>query len=88
MNFINGDICRVILDEKKKEGKDIFLFGGGILIDSFIKADVIDEFIIGIIPTVLGKGRPLFLGNDPTIKLKLEEYYIDNGVIVLCYKNR
>ncbi len=86
INFINGDICKVILDEKKKEGKDIFLFGGGILIDSFIKADIIDEFIVGIIPTVLGKGRPLFFGNNPTVKLKLEEYYIDNGVTVLCYK--
>lgn len=64
------------------------LIGGGILIDSFIKADIIDEFIIGIIPTVLGKGRPLFLGNNPTVKLKLEEYYIDNGVTILCYKKR
>ena len=87
INFINGDICKVILDEKKKEGKDIFLFGGGILIDSFIKADIIDEFIVGIIPTVLGKGIPLFWGNNPTVKLKLEEYYIDNGVTVLCYKS-
>ncbi|KNF09085.1 dihydrofolate reductase family protein [Gottschalkia purinilytica] len=86
--FINDDICKVILDEKKKEGKDIFLFGGGILIDSFIKAGVIDEFIIGIIPTILGKGRPLFLENNPTIKLKLEEYYVDNGIIILRYKKR
>ena len=42
INFINGDICKVIEEERKKEGKDIFLFGGGVLIDSFLKADIID----------------------------------------------
>ena len=36
----------------KNEGKNIFLFGGGVVIDHFVKADVIDEYIIGIIPTI------------------------------------
>lgn len=86
--FINGDIVKVIQEEKEKEGKDIFLFGGGILIDSFIKADVIDEYIIGIIPIILGSGRPLFLGNNPTIKLHLNEYIVDNGITILKYTKR
>lgn len=86
--FINGDIVKVIQEEKEKEGKDIFLFGGGVLIDSFIKADVIDEYIIGIIPIILGSGRPLFLGNNPTIKLHLNEYIVDNGITILKYTKR
>lgn len=83
--FIGGDICKVIQEEKAKEGKDIYLFGGGVVIDSFIKADIIDEYIIGIIPTILGKGRPLFLENNPTIKLHLDEYIMDNGIAILRY---
>lgn len=31
LNTINGDICQTILNECQKEGKDIFLFGGGVL---------------------------------------------------------
>lgn len=88
IHFIHDDISKVILEEKEKEGKDIFLFGGGILIDGFLKADIIDEYIIGIIPTILGKGRPLFLGNNPTVNLKLEAYYIEEGITVLRYKRR
>ncbi|MGL5352390.1 MAG: dihydrofolate reductase family protein, partial [Clostridium sp.] len=65
IHFINGDIVKITLEEKKQEGGDIFLFGGGILLDSFIKEDAIDEYIIGIIPTILGKGRRLFLENNP-----------------------
>ena len=82
VKFIKGDIVKTILEEKEKEGKNIYLFGGGILLDPFIKADVIDEYIIGIIPTILGSGKKLFLLNNPEILLNLQEYYVDNGIII------
>ncbi|MBU5486307.1 dihydrofolate reductase family protein [Clostridium sp. MSJ-11] len=85
LQFISGDICKVIQKEQEKDGKDIFLFGGGGLVNNFIKADIIDEYIIGIIPTILGKGRSLFLENNPTIKLHLKEYAVDSGVTILKY---
>ena len=49
IHFINKDIVKVIEKERQKEGKNIWLFGGGILVDNFIKEDIIDEYIIGII---------------------------------------
>lgn len=85
ITFIKGDICAYVLDEKAKDGKDIFLFGGGVLCDAFIKSDYIDEYIIGIIPVILGKGIPLFLGNNPKIKLQLKEQYMEEGIVVLHY---
>lgn len=88
IHFINGDICKVIEEERAKEGENIFLFGGGGLVDNFIKADVIDEYVIGIIPTVLGKGRALFLGNNPKIDLHLEQYSMDKGIAILRYSKR
>ena len=88
IHFINADICKDILEEKDKEGKDIFLFGGGILVDNFIKRDLIDEYIIGIIPTILGNGRPLFLKDNPKLDLHLKEYIIENGIVILKYSKR
>lgn len=88
IHFISGDICSIIEEEKNKVGKDIFLFGGGGLVDHFIKADIIDEYIIGIIPIILGKGRPLFLGDNPTIHLTLTDYSVNEGVAVLKYTKR
>ncbi len=87
VKFINGDIVKVI-EQEKQIGKNVFLFGGGSVIDSFIKADVIDEYIIGIIPTVLGSGRKLFYDDNPTIKLNLNEYSISEGVVILQYSKR
>ncbi|WP_054199275.1 dihydrofolate reductase family protein [Clostridium baratii] len=88
IHFIKGNICKVVEKEREKEGKDIFLFGGGDLVDNFIKKDIIDEYIIGIIPTILGKGRPLFLGNNPKIDLHLEQYNMENGIVILKYSRK
>lgn len=86
-HFINGDIVNIINDVKS-EGKNIFLFGGGLVIDHFVKADVIDEYIIGVIPTILGKGRKLFLENNPKIDLTLEYYSVEESIVIMKYSKR
>ena len=86
-HFINGDIVKEI-EKLKNKGKNIYLFGGGILIDSFVKADVIDEYVIGIIPTILGKGIKLFYDNNPKIDLKLEYYAVEDGIVIMKYSKR
>lgn len=86
-HFMKGDIVNKI-DSIKNEGKNIFLFGGGLVIDPFIKADIIDEYVIGIIPTILGKGRKLFLENNPKIDLELQYYSVENGVVIMKYSKR
>ena len=53
-----------------------------------VNFDVIDEYIIGIIPTILGKGRPLFLENNPTINLYLIESTISEGIVISRYVKR
>ena len=86
-HFISGNICESI-SKLKNEGKNIFLFGGGCLVDNFVKSDIIDEYVIGIIPTILGKGRKLFFENNPKIDLTLEYYSVEDGVIVMKYSKR
>lgn len=85
--FIKGDVVNQI-QALKSEGKNIFLFGGGIMIDPFIKENAIDEYVIGIIPIILGRGKKLFLENNPTIDLQLQSYSVENGIIIMKYLKR
>lgn len=62
--------------------------GGGKLIDQFIKQDLIDKYIITIIPTILGNGISLFIGKNPEIKLKLFETKMVDGMVELTYVRR
>ncbi len=87
LRFIKGDIVS-ILQKEKSSGKNIFLFGGGKMIAPFIKENCIDKYIVGIIPIILGEGRKLFLENNPTIKLHLDSYSIEEGVSIFTYSKR
>ncbi len=84
----NGDICAKILALREEEGKDIWLFGGAGVTDQFVKANIVDEYIIGIIPVILGKGRRLFNAEYSTIELRLEEITVADGVTMLRYTKR
>jgi dihydrofolate reductase len=54
---INNDIIKKL---KAKSNKNIWLVGGGSLITQFLNESAIDEMILSIIPTILGKGINLF----------------------------
>lgn len=85
VEFINEDIVEMVTRLKAEKGKNIWLYGGAQVAEAFIKADVIDEYIIGIIPVILGSGRKLFWNEYPTIKLHLDESTVTDGVAILRY---
>ena len=88
VTFIKGDIAKQILALKGKNGKTIWLFGGAILTDAFIKQDLVDEYVVGIIPTILGKGRSLFKGDNKKIDLHLDRVTVNDGIVILIYSRR
>lgn len=88
VEFIRGDVVDLILKERAKAGKNIFIYGGGFVVNQFTERDVIDEYIIGIIPVILGKGRKLFFENNPMIPLHLKTYSVNDGVVLLHYSKR
>ena len=70
-----------------RDNKNIWLVGGASIIDEFLKSDLIDEFIITIIPILLGDGIPLFKGKSNEKKLKLiNEKTFDSGLMQLHHK--
>lgn len=88
VTFVKSDICQKVLDLKKQEGKNIWLFGGAGLTDDFIRNNIVDEYVVAIIPTILGNGRRLFKGDYPKIDLYLKETQISEGIPILTYIKR
>lgn len=76
------------LKAEKARGQRIYLFGGGVLVSEFLKADLIDTYIIGIIPTLLGQGIPLFVGRHEEWPLHLDKTFIEDGMVILQYSRR
>jgi dihydrofolate reductase len=88
IRFIAGDVCTAVREELAKVEKDVYLFGGGALIDPFIRANMIDEYIIGVVPVILGSGRPLFYNGHPPLTLSLTEIMAEEGIVILRYVRR
>ena len=88
VEFTSESIVEFVSDIKSELGKDIWLVGGGKLIHEFINKNLIDKYIITIIPTILGEGIPLFIKENSEIKLKLIENKSIDGMVELTYVRR
>jgi len=85
IKFVKGDPTPIVEELRKKE-KDSWLVGGGVLIADFINHHLIDEFIITIVPRLLGRGLPLCPSIDKISKLQLLDSKIhQEGVLQLKY---
>lgn len=84
--FVNDDVERFIQMLQNKEGRDIWIVGGGELLSSFIEQDLIDEYIITVAPIILGEGIPLFKAGSSSISLSLIGTQKFNQFIELHYE--
>ena len=87
VTFTNRSPAALVGQIRKQKGKDIWLFGGGELGRDFLKADLVDELYIGIVPVLLGEGIPLFPSGFPQRDFALiENKSFSKGLISLKYK--
>lgn len=68
---VKGDVAKFINQQKELAGQDIWIVGGGPIVQPLIEADLIDEWQIQIAPFLLGNGKRLFEPGDYFKKLKL-----------------
>jgi dihydrofolate reductase len=85
--FYTGNLTNLIGALKKKSGKSIFCDGGAEVVTELLKHDLIDEFIISVIPILVGNGTRLFKDGRPEQKLKLvKSTSYESGLTQLHYK--
>jgi dihydrofolate reductase len=72
---------------RAEPGKDIWLFGGGLLFRSLLDVGLVDTVEVAVIPVLLGGGVPLFPPPPRTAKLSLagHKVYPKTGIILLEY---
>lgn len=71
VQFYSGDLRALVASLKSHEGGTIFIDGGAGVVNSMLKDDLIDEFVISTIPVLLGSGIRLFGEGNPRLPLRL-----------------
>jgi len=86
VEFVNEPIKAFATRLRGKEGKNIWMMGGGGIIGSFLDAGEIDEFVISVVPTFIGEGIPLMAAGRRTVPLELMSCTkFPDGVVKLRY---
>ncbi len=87
--FYTGSLIDLVKQLKSEEGKNIYCDGGAEIIHELLKNDLIDEFIISVIPVLVGNGTRLFKDGRPEQELELVNVRTyDTGLTQLRYKRK
>lgn len=86
--LLEGDVGEAVARLKEQSDKDIVVLGSGELIQSLMRHNLIDEYLLLIHPVVLGSGRRLFPDGSPLADLRLvDSVTTTTGVVIARYQS-
>jgi len=84
--FYTENLKELVFNLKSTAGKNIYIDGGAEVTNELLMENLIDEFYISIIPTLLGNGIALFKIGRPDLNLKLiSSKSFNKGLVQLHY---
>ena len=84
--LITGNLTEEVSRLKREVGQSIVVLGSGELVHTLMQQNLIDEYLLMVMPLVLGKGKRLFReGINTTLRLVESKSY-STGVVSLTYQ--
>src|SRR5260370_7390437 len=85
--LLEGDAVDAVARLKHQPGKDIVVLGSGELVQSFMRAGLVDQYVLLIHPLILGSGRRLFTDTGSRAPLDLvNTRTTSTGVVIATSK--
>jgi dihydrofolate reductase len=85
--LLEGDAADAVARLKEQPGMDLVVLGSGELVESLMRRELVDEYVLLIHPLVLGSGRRLFPDGSPVAALRLvDTVATTTGVVIATYR--
>ena len=87
IEIYSGDLDKLVNERLKPNYKNVWLVGGAMLANDFIRLKLANEIRLSIMPIILGEGTLFFdqVGQEQALHLKEVTAY-KNGIVELCYE--
>src|SRR6266851_2158124 len=86
--LLKGDAAEAVARLKEEPGKDLLVMGSGELVQSLMRRNLVDEYVLLIHPLVLGSGRRLFTDGGAFAALRLvATSTTTTGVVIATYQS-
>jgi dihydrofolate reductase len=87
VTIIGQDVVKMVTALKAAPGKDIWLFGGGVLFRGLLDAGLVDTVEVAVMPVLLGGGIPLLPSGQRVEGLRLiSSKALLSGIVMLAYE--
>ncbi|MCU1228220.1 MAG: bifunctional deaminase-reductase domain protein, partial [Acidobacteria bacterium] len=87
ITFISEPPAAFVGRLRAESGGGIWVIGGAELIAELLDGQVIDEFMIHVVPVIIGEGIPLIAPRQRNVELALASTKaFDDGVVLLHYR--
>ena len=87
VTIIGRDAAGAVAALKALPGRDIWLFGGGMLFRSLLDARLVDTVEVAVMPVLLGGGIPLLPSGQRVADLCLvSSKALSSGIVMLAYE--
>jgi dihydrofolate reductase len=84
--LLKGDAAATVAALKQQPGEDLLIMGSGELIQTLMRHNLVDVYVLSIHPLVLGTGHRLFPDGSPYAALRLvETTTTTTGVVMATY---
>ncbi len=89
VEFFNGDVSDLITRIRQTPGQNIYCDGGAEVVHELMQRDLIDRYVISIIPVLLGDGITLFKPGRPQHNLNLlHSTAYPSGLVQVHYERK
>jgi dihydrofolate reductase len=84
---VSADPVGTVSELREGTGKDIWLFGGGVLFETLLEAGLVDGVDVAVVPVLLGGGVPMLHALGHTAALELHDSHVyPSGIVTLRYR--
>ena len=86
VRIVNDEPREVVAALKAKSGRDIWLYGGGVLFRELLDAGLVDTVEVAVVPVLLGAGVPLPPPGAATKLVLADQKTLPaSGIVALAY---
>jgi dihydrofolate reductase len=86
VTILRFKVAEAIAELKEEEGKDIWLFGGGVLFRSLLDEGLVDTVELSVIPVLLGDGIRLLPKGRRWPLHYVESKALPSGILTISYE--
>ena len=84
--IVRGDVVAEVTRLKQQEGRDLLIYGHGLLGETLLKHRLLDVIDLSIHPLVLGQGRSFFCEGENTRLRLIAAKSFSKGIVKLTYE--